>query len=229
MRAAGPWFLESSYRNLPDAEARYAAFLLLAQTERGSVELVEVQDLAQGVRTDMRTLHAWSYRPDQSAFDLRAWPMDAASHRVIDGEAADLLKQAASRELPFEYRYAPPSEPKDRTLSAVSALPDRVFRGPLAIGAAALLLCACAFQLGRSYATPDVTAAMVGVVTPRFCYELGEDAKVARIWTEHPEMKLDEIKDVRRIRGIEGLQGSSLRKYYAERELKRLNYLRDIE
>lgn len=229
MRAAGPWFLESSYRTLPDAEARYASFLLLAQAERGSVELVEVRALGHGARSDLQTLLAWSYRPDQSAFGMRAWPMDAPSRQAIEVKAADLMQRASAGELQMDFPHSHGGVSNNRMLEALSALPHRSVWRSFSVGVAACFLLACTFQLGCVYAKPDITAAMIGIATPRWCFEINPDREPSRIWTEYPQMKFSELKDARRLRGIERLQGSTLQKSLVEREMRQLNYLVDVE
>lgn len=229
MRAAGPWFLESSYRTLPEAEARYASLLLLAQAERGSVELVDVRASGHGTRTDLRTVLAWSYRSDQGAFGMRAWPMDAASRQAIEVKVAGLMQRASAGEPLSDLVHPPCGGPNNRLREALSALPHRNPWRLLSVGAAACFLLACAFHLGCASAKSDITAAMAGIVTPRWCYELDADREPSRIWTEYPQMKFSELKDARRLRGIEGLQGSTLQKSLAEREMRRLNYLVEVK
>jgi hypothetical protein len=224
MRSASPWFLESSYRVELDAEARYDALLLVAQNERGSIELVKVRAHGQGARTDLRTLLAWSYRPGQSALGLRAWPMDAGSRVEIERKASDLARRAAAGEVLVTDSYAPVFQQPDKLVETPTALPLIARWRHLAAGAALCCLLLGAFQIGRTFAEPDVTAAMVGVLTPRWCLEIDANSDPIRIWTEHPQMGLLELMNARKLRGTERLRGSKLGLAIAERNLKRLNY-----
>ncbi|MEE7494873.1 hypothetical protein [Methylobacterium oryzae] len=210
MRSATPWFLESSYRVERDAEARYEALLLVAQTERGSIELVKVRAHGQGARTDLRTLLAWSYRPDQSAFGLRAWPMEFGSRLEIERKAADLARRAAAGEVLVTDSYAPVVQQPDKLLETPAALPLIGRWRQLAGGAALCSLLLGAFQIGRTFAEPDITAAMVGVLTPRWCLEIDANSKPFRVWTEHPQMALHDLMEARKLRGSERLLGSDL-------------------
>lgn len=186
MLRVGPWFVESTYLDLPEAEARYEMLLPLAQGEAGSIELVKLEQDEEGDKRDLEALRWWSSN-HLRAFGMRADPLGSEGRSIVEAKLAEVNRRVAAGA-----PLLPESKPAPRTPTRAPRRPSPV---PI-IGAglaAACLLVGIGVLVGRSTATPPITGAMLGLTAPRLCAEYGSEARVARLWTEHPQMTESEL------------------------------------
>jgi hypothetical protein len=185
MLRVGPWFVESTYLDLPEAEARYELLLPLAQGEAGSIELVKLEQDEEGDKRDLEALRWWS-SSHLRAYGMRADPLGSEGRSIVEAKLAEVNRRLAD---------GVPLLPEPRSVLKPARPPRRPSPVPI-IGAglaAACLLVGIGVVVGRSTATPPITGAMLGLTAPRLCAEYGSEARVARLWTEHPQMTESEL------------------------------------